>query len=585
MKRRGPDHAACRSWITSSGRRLYLLNSRLRIVDLDDRANQPFRRGRIRLTFNGEIYNYVELRDGLMAAGRQFVTTSDTEVLAASIEEWGAGAWDRLEGMWAVAVFDGRDESLTLSRDRFGEKPLVVFDDETGVYFGSEPKFIAALARRSFEPDLERVTRFLVNGYRTLYSTPGTFFRGMRELAPGTWRRIDSQGSSEERQYWRLEFRPDQAMPYEAAVEGVRERLVRSVALRLRADVPVAFCLSGGVDSNALVAIATRELGCEVHAFTVVDDDPRYDERAHVRPAAAALGIRHTEVPTSHDRFIERLSQLVAYHDGPIATISYFAHAALIEQVAGSGYRVAVSGTAADELFSGYYDHHLAYLAVLRGRPGYAGALQAWEHLIRPLVRNPFLADPELFVNAPHFRDHLTVGAAEYRRFLTVPWHEQFADAGEFSDDMLRNRMMNELLHETVPVILHEDDLNAMYWSVENRSPYLDRSLAEFCYSIPTRHLIRSGLAKAPLRDAVRGLAPAQVVDNPRKVGFNAPIASFIDTRSRQVRDWLLADSPIYQIVRRECLASLLDCPAPSEHDSKFLFSFAGCKVFLDQLQ
>src|SRR5439155_11319153 len=138
-------------------------------------------------------------------------------------------------------------------------------------------------------------------------------------------------------------------------------------------------------------------------------------------------------------------------------------------------------------------------------------------------------------------------------------------------------------LHETVPVILREDDLNAMYWSIENRSPYLDRPLAEFCYTIPTRHLIRSGLAKAPLRDAVRGVAPTSVLDNPRKIGFNAPIASFIDPQNRVIREWLLADSPIYDVVRRDCMAALIDRPALAEHDSKFLFSFAGSKVFLEQ--
>jgi asparagine synthase (glutamine-hydrolysing) len=582
MKRRGPDHAAFRSWATTSGRRVYLLNSRLRIVDLDDRANQPFARGHTTLTFNGEIYNHVELRDELLAGGQTFVTTSDTEVLIASLDRWGAGAWDRLEGMWAVAVFDEHDETLTLCRDRFGEKPLVFFEDETGVYFGSEPKLLSALAGRRFEPDLCHVRRFLVNGYRSLYSTRGAFLRGISEVEPGTWRRIDRDGTAEAHRYWQLTFLPDDTMPYEEAVDGVRQRLARSVALRLRADVPVAFCLSGGVDSNALVAVAARTLGCAVHAFTVVDDDPRYDERAMVRPAAAELGIRHTEVPTSHDRFVDRLAQLVGYHDGPVATISYFAHAALMEQVAAGGYRVAVSGTGADELLSGYYDHHLAYLAEMRGRPEYEAAVGAWQRTIRPLVRNPLLTDPDLFVRAPAFRDHLTPGSQEYCRFLTEPWHEALEES-RFTGDGLRNRMMNELFHETVPVILHEDDLNAMYWSIENRSPYLDRSLAEFCYTIPTRHLVRSGLAKAPLRDAVRGVAPARVLDNPRKIGFNAPIASFLDTRDRAVRDWLLAGSPIYDLVRRDCMAALIDRPSLPDSDSKFLFSFVSAKMFLEQ--
>src|SRR5207244_4704602 len=165
MDRRGPDHAASRSWTLASGRHVYLLSSRLTIIDLDPRSNQPFSRGRRVLTFNGEIFNYLEVKSALAADGVVFSTTSDTEVLSAALEHWGEAAWDRLEGMWAAAVFDLDTEAVTLCRDRFGEKPLVLFEDDTGVYFGSEPKCIAALAGRRLEPDMAQVRRFLVNGY------------------------------------------------------------------------------------------------------------------------------------------------------------------------------------------------------------------------------------------------------------------------------------------------------------------------------------------------------------------------------------------------------------------------------------
>jgi asparagine synthase (glutamine-hydrolysing) len=313
-----------------------------------------------------------------------------------------------------------------------------------------------------------------------------------------------------------------------------------------------------------------------------VNDDPRYDERDVVGPVVAELGIRHTSVPLSTERFLDLLREAVRYHDAPVATIAYFVHGRLMDAIARHGYRISVSGTAADELLSGYYDHHLAYLAELdRDGTDYTSALEAWTRRVRPVVRNPYLQDPELFIKEPGFRDHIFFDRKAFASYLCEPWAEEFAEE-QLSGSLLRNRMLNELFVENVPVLLHEDDLNAMYYSIENRSPYLDRALAEFCYRIPTKLLVQDGFAKAVLRDAVRGIAPDVAVNNPRKVGFNAPISSLLDTHDPQVRRTLLADSPIFDLVRRERIAELLDRRDLPNSQSKFLFYFVSAKLFLE---
>jgi asparagine synthase (glutamine-hydrolysing) len=376
----------------------------------------------------------------------------------------------------------------------------------------------------------------------------------------------------------------DETMSYSDAVAGARERVLRSVELRLRADVPLAFCMSGGVDSTSLIAVAKRVLGYDVHGFTIETEDARYDEREAVTASVAELSIRHSTVPLARAGFLDGLRELVRYHDAPVYTISYYVQWRLQEQIAAAGYRVAVSGTGADELFTGYYDHHLAYLAAVRGHPDlHAPALRYWERLVRPLVRNPYLRDSELFVRDPSFRGHIYLDAESFAAALTQPWSEPFHER-EYAPELLRNRMLNELVHEVVPPILHEDDLNAMYFSVENRSPYLDRALFDFCSTIPTRHLIRGGLAKAVLRDAMRGIAPDHVLDSPRKIGFNAPIEELVDGRDRATRSAILGDSPIYEIVRRERVEELLDASELPNSKSKFLFSILSAKAFLDEL-
>jgi asparagine synthase (glutamine-hydrolysing) len=583
MRHRGPDHQSWQRFETPAGAHVCLLHARLKILDLDDRANQPMAFGPLWLTYNGELYNHVELRHELENAGVRFRTTSDTEVLLAVIEQWGWGGLDRCEGMWSLACYDERDGSLHLSRDRFGEKPLYLYNDEGGLYFASEPKGIMALRGRPLAVNRQHIRRYLVHGYKSLYKTSETFFDGLAEIPAATTIHFDVVGRERQRErYWCLKYRSDRDMTRAQAVKGVFDRLVRAVEIRLRADVPLAFCLSGGVDSTALTAIARKVCQYDVHGFSIVNDDPRYDERDVLLPSVAELQIRHSTVLLQPEGFLPALRDAVCYHDAPVLTIAYFVHSRLMAAVADAGYRISVSGTAADELLTGYYDHHLAYLAEVSGDPElHAAALDAWCTRVRPYVRNPFLQDPDLFVRDAEFRDHIYFDAVGLASALTTPWGERFEEH-DYTASLLRNRMMNELFHENVPVMLHEDDCNAMSYSIENRSPYLDRALAEFSYTIPTELLVRDGFAKAVLRDAVRGIAPDVVLDSSRKVGFNAPIFALLDPRDPEMRQTLLADSPIFDLVRRERIEELLDRPELPNSLSKFLFSFTSAKVFLE---
>ncbi len=584
MSRRGPDHQQYRHWATPGGRQCCMLHSRLSIIDLDPRAHQPFTIGSKSIAFNGELYNYRELRRELESQKYPFVTQSDTEVLLAAIQEFGWDVLDRAEGMWSFAVYDESSHELTLCRDRFGEKPLYVYRNGDDLYFASEVKFIATLLGRNLDLNVQHLHRFLVNGYKSLYKRPGdSFFEGLSELAPGSLLSIDQQGREQPSKYWQPRCQINDHMTYKDAVEGARERLIRSVDIRLRADVPIAFCMSGGVDSNSLISIAKNVFDYDVHGFTIANTDSRYEEQDTIEQSVAELGIRHTNIPVDTADFLPKLRTLVRQHDAPVYTITYFAHWLLMQAVADHGYRISVSGTSADELFTGYFDHHLLYLGeIYENTELYEQAKSSWEATVKPLVRNPHLQNPRLFVDNPNFRDHAYLNADEFAQRLTQPWHEPFQETA-YTPHLLRNRMLNELFHEATPVILHEDDLNAMYFSIENRSPFLDRDLFEFCYSIPTPHLIRDGFAKIVLRDAMRGIVPDCVLDNPRKVGFNAPIFSYLDVNDPEVRSCLLDKSPIFDHVRRETIEDLMNQPQLPNSESKFLFYFLTTKMFLEE--
>jgi asparagine synthase (glutamine-hydrolysing) len=319
-----------------------------------------------------------------------------------------------------------------------------------------------------------------------------------------------------------------------------------------------------------------------VHGFTVVNSDARYEEQGIVDAVVGELGLRHTAMPLAREGFLAKLRRLVAHHDAPIYTISYYVHWQLMGLIADHGYKISVSGTAADELFTGYFDHHNAYLAeVADDAELYATSLANWKTHVAPVVRNPFLRDPNFFRDDRDRRDHIYLDADVFSECLTKPWSESFHER-DYTTGILRNRMLNELFHEGVPVILHEDDLNAMSYSIENRSPFLDRRLVELANAIPTRHLVRNGYAKAVLREAMRGIVPDVVIDNHRKVGFNAPIEDLLPLDDPSCREELLEDSPIYDLVRRDAMADLLDKRGLSNSRSKFLFNVISAKMFLE---
>jgi asparagine synthase (glutamine-hydrolysing) len=296
----------------------------------------------------------------------------------------------------------------------------------------------------------------------------------------------------------------------------------------------------------------------------------------------ADTGVEPHFIAIPRDESLERLRALIRYHDAPIATITYFVHSLISERLARGGFRVVFSGTSADELFTGYYDHFLLHLAEVAGTPAHAAALAGFDTHTATFVRNPVFKNPRLYLDDPRFRDHVYDNAAEFAGHLRGPQPEPFHEA-TYCQSLLRNRMLNELLHEATPVILHEDDLNSMFHSVENRSPYLDSRLVAFAYSIPARHLIHDGHAKHVLREAVAGLLNDEVRLDRRKRGFNASINSLVDLRDPGFQAWLLdPDSPLADLIDVEAVRPLLALDPAPNHYSKFLFNLINVRMFLE---
>ncbi len=584
MKRRGPNGQKCEKFSVGGSKNCYFLHSRLSIIDLDHRSDQPFHYNGKTIIFNGEIYNYLEVKQMLEKLGHRFITKSDTEVLIHALDEWGDKALDKCEGMWAFALYDEYKKTLTLSRDPFGEKPLYIYEPEPGeFYFGSEIKFITSLAAVKLKPNLNHISRFLVNGYKSLYKSDETFFYGVDELKPASLLKITLSGNRSLNKYWIPQFFEKHDMSFDEAVSLVKEKLLRSVELRLNSDVPIAFHMSGGVDSNALISIAKRVFEYDVHGFTIVNKDLRYEEQDMVDSSLSALDIRHTNVTCNNNNFIANMEKLVQYHDAPVITISFYLSWLLQNEVKKNGYNVSISGIAADEIFSGYFDHQIMYFNDVQNQTDlFETSVKNWKRDVLPYVRNPKLRSFDTFIKNPFDREHSYLKNDVYSTYTKNNWQEPFSEK-YYRNGLLRNRMVNEIFHETTPVILHEEDLNAMFFSIENRSPFLDKELFSVCQSIPTEHLIKNGAAKAVLREALRGIVSGDILDNKRKVGFNAPVYDLLDVSNSNVRSYLLEDSPIFEIIRYESIEKMIEKNSLPNSDSKFIFSFLSSKIFLDR--
>lgn len=581
MANRGPDALRHKS-IEVGSNFVNLLHGRLSILDLDERSHQPFSIGPCTMVFNGEIYNFVELKSQLEKQGESFSTTSDTEVLLKYYLRYGDACVEHFEGMWAFAIYDERTGNLLLSRDRFAEKPLYFFEDSDTFYFASEIKTLQRLTRCQFEVNNDHILRYIVNGHKSLYKTDQTFFHGINEVPFASNFKVGLDLSKEVKAYWTPSFNP-KPMSRGEAVEGARHHLIQSMKIRLRSDVPLAFCLSGGVDSASLVSIAAKEFNAQVNTFSIVDIDHRYDESDNIEATIEDTGCESTKIvldPNADN--ISRLENLVGYHDAPVATISYFIHSLLSEQIAANGYKISISGTAADELFTGYYDHYVLHLFEMRNHLRFAEFKADWEKWPLQFARHPDFRKFDLYFDNPDKRDHIYLNNNIFRSVLKRDFVEPFTET-KYSDCLLRNRMMNELFHEVVRVILHEDDLNSMKYSIENRSPFLDKNLFEFAYSIPNEHLINHGYNKSILREAMAGILNDKVRLSREKKGFNASINSIFDFDNPDHIDYFLSDGPIFDLIDREKMTEMFRLKEYPNSYKKFLFNFINSKIFLEQ--
>jgi asparagine synthase (glutamine-hydrolysing) len=529
---RGPDGEGMRSFaFGSSGGRVFLGHRRLAIIDPLG-AHQPMCDPAIglALAFNGEIYNFRDLRGELVKLGYSFKRDSDTEVLLRAYQHWGEGVVEHLRGMFAFVVWDARNERLFMARDRFGEKPLFLHENADGLYFASEIKALLRVPGIATGVDPAAVWDYLAYRY---VPAPATLFKGIRKLMPGTcatWQ----NGRLTQRRYWSA---PDRGrslvnQPTGNAVGAFLGRLDEAVQMQMVSDVPFGAFLSGGLDSSVIVALMCRH-NPAVNTFSIDFGEAGYSELAYAAEAARHLGTAHHELVVTDRDIIERLPKLIAFRDAPVSEPSDIPIHMLACEAART-VKMVLTGEGSDELLGGYPKHVAeqfahGYQQLPRSvRQGLiaplAHALPYGFHRIKTAVSNLNIEDSrERYIS--------WFGALDFaaRNRLTTR-HLPAALTGNappFDADPCSSPLRRILYFDQTSWLpdnlLERADRMTMAASIESRVPFLDHHLAAFVSSLPDRFRVRGRQTKWILREAARKLIPERIVNRP-KVGFRVPV-------------------------------------------------------------
>jgi asparagine synthase (glutamine-hydrolysing) len=547
QRHRGPDDAGLEVLPSC-----VLANQRLSILDLSPAGHMPMRSedGGLVLTHNGEIYNYVELRDELRALGCVFRSDGDSEVILHAYRQWGPSCVERFVGMWAFALYDAKDRTLVLSRDCLGIKPLYVHRTPERVVFASEIKAIVAFLRQQgqpVKPNLASIATYAATGL--VDGLDDTFFEGITRFPAASTITLRTSGETSTR-YWDL---PARAAELRASLNGttrepgrrVQDTLAEAVRVHLRSDVPLGVCLSGGLDSSAIVGLASRHVE-RLNTFTIYfGDGPDYDERLFSRAVAERFAANAHERLVEPRGLVESLRHIVWHLDEPSLALGVVPQWHVMQLARDAGVKVVLDGQGGDEVFAGYMNYapqhvyglssplhvarELTAITRLHGFSRARGvARTAFAMRLRPSVPPTIDATPDAVLLAADLRPMADVSHNEWRR-----WPRVF-------DGWLTNVLYWELTKTRLPALLRYEDRLSMAFSIESRVPFLDHRLVELAFALPDDAKFSNGWSKFALRQALDGLLPSSVVWRRDKKGFPTPVGAWLrDNRGAAAVDLL----------------------------------------------
>lgn len=596
---RGPDAEG--QWVDEQ---VALGHRRLAIIDLDPKSNQPMVSydGRYILTFNGEIYNYIELKRELSEKGAVFKTNSDTEVIIEAYREYGAECMNRFNGMWAFALYDTKEHKIIISRDRFGIKPIYTVDNDNVFAFASEIKAITAAFPNENIPNEICIYRYL-SGSVNEDTDEKCFYRNIKIFPTAHYMIYDIRNHTKEyKRYWDVN---EQAF-YNKWIKGkdpvktFKALFENAVQLRLRADVEVGACLSGGLDSSAIVGCASKKFGKKIHTFSSIYTDKECNEEPFIRKVNEMWDtIPHYIRPDDYEKnFTQYIADLTYHHDQPTASASLYSQYMVMKGVQGN-VKVVLDGQGADELFAGYIPYYSYHISDLIDKNTFFAKWKAikllvivkkeWPDMIGAIntdaiVRLVGLKNSFLFQNKKKIRELKIKGSMQlFTREFTDKVYDTYKRDDIQCSSRLNTRLCNDVLNKSIPALLHNEDGNSMAFSIESRVPFLDYRIVEFAIALDGKYKIRNQWTKWIVRKACKEYLPKEIVKRTNKMGFPAPFARWLrEGSSKEEIAEIIYQFGNRNIVPEETIDHFYKAHMNGESDfSDILFRFYSMELWL----
>ena len=553
---RGPDDEGIATVTVENG--VYIAgHTRLSIIDLSTLGRQPMvsNNGRYYLSYNGEIYNYKELKVELEHLGHHFISDSDTEVLLKAWEEWGSDSLLKLTGMFAFTIFDKKNSTLICVRDPFGIKPFFYSISDSSFSYSSEIPALLEVIDTPTSMNLQKAYDYLV--YAEYDRDEETFFNDIYRLMPGEMMTVRFKGEKtdvQKEKWWAPSIEERKDISFKDAAEELREKFLQNIRIHLRSDVPLGAALSGGIDSSAVVcAMRYLEPEIPIHTFSYIAKNSHLNEEKWVDLVNSKTGSNAHKCYVTPEELTRDIHTLIQLQGEPFGTTSMYAQFRVFQLAKENGVTVTLDGQGADELLAGYDGYPELNVESLYQSGKYkdlATFMMNWpdarsrqsKRLFRSLLRSFLTPDMRKKIRR---KKHL---AAEYG-WINKKW---FQDHGVVTNGdsilvdlssqkrLVMEQLRRELTIDKIPRLLRYEDRNSMYWSIESRVPFLTGDLAEFMLSLPQEYLISNrGVTKHIFREAMRDIVPDEILDRKDKIGFETPGGQWLSCLTKDISEIL----------------------------------------------
>ena len=527
---RGPDGEGIKHFSTTGAEtaegawQLALGHRRLSIIDLTEGGSQPmsYDQEQLWITFNGECYNYVELKEQLLQKGYTFKSHSDTEVILAAYREWGTDCFAKMRGMWAIGIYDLRKKEVIICRDRLGIKPLYYYSDNNTLLFFSEIKQVVTTGIVAPQANLSAVKNYFDSGFE---NSRESFFNNIHQLPAGTFITIPLQqwpATIQPQSYWNPEQIAPVAQSRATSVAQFKELFFESVKIHLRSDVPVGCQLSGGMDSGSIIMAMNhiQQNSSNISTFSSVFPGYERSEDHFIQSVLDKIKAdAYFSTPTP-DEFIHDLNAFVGTHDEPVGSFAQYASYRLAKLTQEQGIKVVFNGQGGDEMLGGYWQIYYAYLFSKLKRGEVPGLIK---HLTGALLPggNPDLVQQFSFILKRYLNRKKTLSQTKIRLHIDLPEEEGFMTG--YMKMSSQEKRVFEVREFILPRLLKWDDRNLMAFSIEGRYPLLDHLLIEACLRMPVEHMYDRGWTKYPLREAMKEYLPVEIYKRRSKWAFEFP--------------------------------------------------------------